>query len=117
MLGAAVNILLNFLLIPSGFGIQGAAAATFFSYFLVFAIRAADTRKLIAFRLYSGRLILSGAVLLVQVVWITQSLSGWAAVQIVCTALLLFLNLRPVLESGKKLAGLMRAAAAACRRR
>ncbi len=36
MAGAGINLLLNGILIPSCMGIQGAAAATFTSYFIVF---------------------------------------------------------------------------------
>lgn len=40
MIGAVLNIALNFLLIPSKLGVQGAAIATCASYFVVFVIRA-----------------------------------------------------------------------------
>jgi O-antigen/teichoic acid export membrane protein len=46
MCGAAVNILLNFLLIRP-FGINGAAFAAFASYVVVFTIRVFDTRSLV----------------------------------------------------------------------
>jgi len=46
MCGAAVNILLNFLLVRP-MGINGAALATLISYIIVFIIRAADTRSLV----------------------------------------------------------------------
>ena len=43
------NIILNELFIPM-FGMQGAALATFLSYYLCFVIRLVDTRKFIAFK-------------------------------------------------------------------
>ena len=52
MIGALLNIALNFLLIPSKLGVQGAAIATCVSYFVVFVIRAVDARKFIPFRFY-----------------------------------------------------------------
>jgi O-antigen/teichoic acid export membrane protein len=45
-IGAVLNIGLNFALIPL-WGLQGAAIATFFSYIVVFIVRAADTRKIV----------------------------------------------------------------------
>lgn len=44
--GAGVNILLNWTLIPR-WGVNGAALATFISYFLVFLLRAANTHRLL----------------------------------------------------------------------
>ena len=44
--GAVMNLILNALLIPI-WGVQGAAIATFASYFLVFLVRAYNTRTLI----------------------------------------------------------------------
>lgn len=44
IIGAIVNIVLNFLLIPK-FGAMGAAIATFISFFSVFLIRIINTRK------------------------------------------------------------------------
>ncbi|MEI3130546.1 MAG: polysaccharide biosynthesis C-terminal domain-containing protein [Oscillospiraceae bacterium] len=56
LIGAAVNIALNALLIPSKLGIQGAAIATFASYFIVFLVRARSAQRLIPFRLFQGTL-------------------------------------------------------------
>lgn len=44
--GAAINVMLNWWLIPR-WGVNGAALATFISYFLVFLLRAANTRRLL----------------------------------------------------------------------
>ncbi|MBO5671275.1 MAG: polysaccharide biosynthesis C-terminal domain-containing protein, partial [Clostridia bacterium] len=49
MLGAVINIILNLLLIPTPLGVNGAAIATFASYFIVFIIRAINTQKYIRF--------------------------------------------------------------------
>lgn len=74
-IGAVVNIILNFLLIPScinfgsfelkcvGLGVQGAAIATLASYIVVFIIRAADTRKLLRFNLHIVRLLINALAL------------------------------------------------------
>lgn len=50
LIGAATNIIMNFILI-SGYGIQGASFATFFSYFIMWVIRCYDTRKYVRIKI------------------------------------------------------------------
>lgn len=64
-IGAAVNLGLNWALIPS-MGPQGAAIATFISYFVVFIIRAIDSRKYIRISMQPLRLGLTLVLLLAQ---------------------------------------------------
>jgi O-antigen/teichoic acid export membrane protein len=45
-IGAAVNVLLNLIMIPA-WGLHGAAFATLISYLLIFIVRAVDTRKIV----------------------------------------------------------------------
>lgn len=71
VLGAVANIVLNALLIPR-YGPQGAAFATFVSFFLVFLIRAVDTRRYIRIRMQPARIAFSLALLLLQV-WVALS--------------------------------------------
>lgn len=84
-IGAFVNIILNFVLIPesisfgenimkcAGLGVQGAAVATFISYITVFIIRSVDTRRLMKFNMHIVRLIINtvlmiaGTVIMVRV--------------------------------------------------
>ena len=49
IIGAAVNILLNFILIPTlgENGLYGAGLATLASYLIIFVVRAVDTRKIV----------------------------------------------------------------------
>jgi O-antigen/teichoic acid export membrane protein len=71
-IGAAVNIALNWLLIPlkgPWGGPQGAAIATFASYFVVFFIRAVDSRKYIKIKMQPARLMFILGLLLLQV-WV-----------------------------------------------
>lgn len=59
LIGAAVNIGLNILLIPDsglGLGAMGASIATFASYFLVYVIRAATMGGFMRFNMYHGKL-------------------------------------------------------------
>lgn len=55
LIGAAVNLALNFLLIPI-WGAQGAAIATFTCYLVVFIIRAWNTQRYIRFDLHPVKL-------------------------------------------------------------
>lgn len=64
-IGAAVNFGLNWVLIPA-MGPQGAAIATFVSYFIVFLIRAVDSRKYIRINMQPVRLGLTLILLLAQ---------------------------------------------------
>ncbi len=63
--GAMLNILLNWLLIPK-FGANGAAFATFASFFVVFLIRAVDSRRYMAIAMQPLRIALNLALLLLQ---------------------------------------------------
>ncbi len=76
-IGAFVNIILNFALIPeslsfggniikcAGLGVQGAAISTFISYLTVFIIRSADTRKLLKFNMHIVRLVINTVLIIV----------------------------------------------------
>ena len=97
MAGAAINIVLNFLLIPSPLGVQGAAIATFVSYFAVFLIRAVNSRKYIPFKLYGGYVAVNTVLILVQTVFMVLELPYWIAVQAVCLILLAVINFKFIL--------------------
>lgn len=86
MAGAAVNILLNLLLIPTRLGIQGAVIATFASYFLVFIIRSKNARNLLPFRLYGGRIAASFLIMAIQIIWLVEALPMWQLVQVLAVA-------------------------------
>ena len=88
MAGAGVNLVLNFLLIPTKMGIQGAALATLVSYIVVFFVRLRTARRLIPFRLYAGRVGTSSVILLIQIVFILWQLPLWQLVQAICICIL-----------------------------
>ncbi len=101
LVGAALNIALNLLLIPS-FSAMGASIATFIAYFTVFLLRLLTVRRLIAFRQETGRWVIN-TVLSVGLA-ITVSLTGgaygvlmWIASGVLFAAMLA-LNARAVLE-------------------
>lgn len=54
-IGAAANIILNFILIPT-VGIAGAAIATLASYIIVFVYRIIDTKKLLYMKVYWAKI-------------------------------------------------------------
>ena len=103
MIGAVLNIALNFLLIPSKLGVQGAAIATCASYFVVFVIRAVDARKFIPFRFYVVGVTENCILLTVQTLFIVLQLPGWKLAQGVCIALLLLLNRKPLMDGAGKI--------------
>lgn len=92
MAGAAVNILLNLILIPTELGIQGAVIATFSSYFLVFLIRSKNARKLLPFRLYSQRLTVNCMIMAIQIIWLVGELPGWQLVQLIAVGAFLVID-------------------------
>ncbi|WP_050697376.1 lipopolysaccharide biosynthesis protein [Anaeromassilibacillus senegalensis] len=100
--GAASNVVLNFLLIPQ-FGVNGAAVATFISYLLVFLIRAWDTRRFVKLR-YSGlRLTVNTVLLLLQSIVMIWEAPFWIAIEIFLTALMIAANANEILINIKKL--------------
>ncbi len=102
-IGALVNIVLNLLLIPTPLGANGAALATFFSYFVVFIIRAANTRKMIRFDLHTPKLIVNTVVIGVQTAFMVLELPYWMAVQVIGVAAIFAINARPILGGAMRL--------------
>ena len=94
MAGAVINIALNLLLIPSPLGVQGAAIATFLSYFAVFLIRAVNSRKYIPYKLYGGHIAVNTALITVQIVFSVLELPFRIPVQAICLLLLAVVNFK-----------------------
>lgn len=67
MIAAVINIVLNIILIPI-FEAQGAAVATFFSYFLVWLVRLIDTRKIIKLDINIKNDMMSYLLIIIQIV-------------------------------------------------
>lgn len=95
-IGAAVNIGLNFLLIPQ-FGAVGAAFATFISFFTVFLIRAVDTRRFIRIQMQPMRLALNLVLLLAQILVGLNEVRFWVLWELFIIVLLVLCNLRQIL--------------------
>ena len=94
--GAAVNLGLNLCLIPV-YGANGAAFATFISYFVVFVIRAVDTRRYMDVKLHPLRIGASLGILLVQVWAGMGEVQYWIGIEIAAFLLLLAVNVAPIL--------------------
>ena len=97
MIGAVINIILNFLLIPTALGPNGAAIATFVSYFVVFVIRAVNGQKYIRFRMHPVKLTVNTLIAGVQAFCMVVETPGWIVVQIAALALIFVINARPII--------------------
>lgn len=95
-IGAGVNVLLNILLIPR-IGANGAAIATFISFFLVFLIRAADTRRYMKIAMQSPRIAVTLALLLGQTAVTLIQPDYWPLWSSLAFVLILITNGRNVL--------------------
>lgn len=96
--GPLSNIVLNFLLIPSPLGVQGAAIATVTSYILVFVIRMISVGKYISFKLNVRHIIINTCIIFIQAVVMILEIKGWIIWQTVCGLLLLIVNLKFLLS-------------------
>ncbi len=102
-IGAVVNIAFNLLLIPTGLGANGAAIATFLSYFIVFIIRAVNTRKMIRFNLHTPKLIVNTAVILIQAAAMILEIKGWIVIGAVGIIVIFTLNAKPIIGGAMRI--------------
>ncbi len=93
ILGAAVNVVLNLILIPL-IGVQGAAIATLSSYFVVFVVRAVHTRQFIHIQFNILRFGVNVALILAQALVMIFAVPGWLLYQLGFVALFTILNLK-----------------------
>lgn len=100
--GAVLNILLNFLLIPTKLGANGAAFATFISYFVVFVLRAIDTRRYVKIRWNAPVLVLNLVILLAQALVLLLVEKDWILPEAVLCLLMLAVNFRQILINVQK---------------
>lgn len=107
LLGAGSNLLFNWLLIPD-FGPNGAAFATFASYFLVFIIRTVGTRRYIRINLHPLRMLWTMLLLTGEIALMLAEVSLWPLWCSLLTAAVLFFNFGPLLETARHLLGRLR---------
>ena len=100
--GAVVNVILSFILI-SYFGVNGAAFAMFASYFVVFLLRAYDTKRFIHMRVGSMRLTINTILLLGQAFIMVMEIPYWIPIEIALTILITLLNIGGLLSAVKKI--------------
>ena len=99
---AVINIVLNVLLIPR-FGGMGAALATLTSYVALFIYRAVDSRRFMPIRWNLRRLVITVALLAVQVTLMLLEPPLWLLWQLLLFGLLALVNSRELLAGFKKL--------------
>lgn len=98
---AAVNVVLNFLLIPH-FGAIGAGAATLAAYFSEYIVRDIDVQKhLLQFPPQRLRILVCALILLAETVVITLGFPYAFWIAAVLTALMIFVNARVLLEAAR----------------
>lgn len=93
MFGAALNIILNFIMIPS-MGAQGAAVATAISYAAVFVLRTITAQRHVSFPVGYVRLALGTALLIAQCVVTVLEVRLWYVWSAVLTLAVVALNAR-----------------------
>ena len=99
-IGAAVNLLLNFLLIPTA-GPMGAAVATLLSYIVVLGIRLYNVRGYIPFRCQPLRLGINTVLIVLQALLVSPVLRN-LPLAILVFALIVLNNIFPLLHSVRK---------------
>ena len=107
LLGAGSNLVMNWLLIPD-FGPNGAAFATFASYFLVFVIRAVGTRRYIRLEMHPVRMAVTMTLLAGEIALMLAEVPLWPLWCGLLCAAVVFFNFWPLLETAKRLMGRLR---------
>lgn len=103
LIGAVANLVLNWFLIPTGLGANGAALATFASYFIVFVIRAISSRRHIPFCLHTVKLVINTLLVSVQTAVMLHGYSWWWIAAIASVVLIFAINAGPILTGAKRI--------------
>ncbi len=98
MSGAVVNVILNFVLIPSR-GALGAAIATAISYMAVYAVRAYDTRYYVRFDLHVPRLLINTVLIILQSLIMLFEPGGWILMTVGILIVVLIINAREIVAT------------------
>lgn len=98
----SINLVMNYFLIPS-WGIQGAAVATFLSYFFCFWARIIDARYYVPFK-YKGGRTLANTALIFMMTWVTIGKFSMPYLWLFTLfVMIMALNLRPMMTTVKKI--------------
>lgn len=100
--GAALNIGLNFLLIPK-YGPNGAGFATFLSYFLVYLLRARDATKFVKIRWSHLKMMVNSALITAQCFVVVMEVQNWLVYEIALVGLIVIINVKEVLQNVQKI--------------
>ena len=98
LLGTAINVLLNLLLIPY-FGANGAAVATASAYISIYLVRAYTTRRMIPMQFGFGKTFLNTLLLAVQMAVTLAEIPLWYLVSGVIFLLVMVINLRALVRA------------------
>ena len=91
MAGAVINVVLNFVLIPSH-GAMGAAVATLISYLATYVIRAYDTGHYVKFKQSSFRVVLNFGLLLFQSMVMLTEIRYWKYLTVAVFLVVILVN-------------------------
>lgn len=101
-IGAGLNIGLNLWLIPI-FGVNGATFATFLCFFIVFLMRAIDTRRFIKIRFNVFKLLFNTVLLAAQSYIMIAEVKYWVWYEIALTAVMVITNMGALFVTAQKL--------------
>ena len=102
MAGAFSNIGMNLILSPK-MGAQGAAIATFFSYLLVFTLRAMSTKKFINISISPLFMAVNVALIGILSLVMVKEVTHWIIISVVLTAIIVVYNFLPLFSFVKPL--------------
>lgn len=102
LIACSVNIVMNFALIPE-WGIQGAAVATFLSYYFCYWARMVDARYYVPFKVNFTRNFFNTSVLLVMCAVAVFEPALWGLWLFIMTAAVGLVNLGPLTATVKKM--------------
>ncbi len=102
LIAAGTNLLFNFILIPK-YGVHGAIAATFVSYFACYAVRLFDARRYIPFRVSYLRFAIDLSVLFGMCLVAVNEPAWRIPFQIAALIVLGIVNFRALLTTARKL--------------
>lgn len=102
VVGAFVNVLLTFVLINK-FDVNGAAFATFISYFIVFILRAVNTKQFIKIDWNAPRIVLNLFIVMCQAFIMINEIKYWVVYEVLLVSIMMILNFGLIWNNVKKL--------------
>lgn len=100
-IGASINIILNFILIPI-IGLNGAAIATMMSFFIVWILRIYDTREFVIIKLNISTLVFTIVIIFIQIAILFMGIKFNIFIQVILVITILLIN-KKMLQEGFKM--------------